>query len=60
MKKVKKKNLCILCNKNKNYFPINYNHPSQKFYECILKESNLPRFFFNETKKEFRPCYETC
>ena len=53
-------NLCISCNTNKNYFPINYNIPSQKYYDCILRESNPLRFYFNETNKEFRPCYETC
>ena len=53
-------NLCISCNINKNYFPINYNIPFQKYYDGILRESNPLRFYFNETNKEFRPCYETC
>ena len=52
--------LCIACNKAKNYYPKNYNIDSQKYYDCILRDKNPIRFYFNIESQEFKPCYETC
>ena len=59
-KESKSLNLCIECNKAKNFYPINYNTNSQKYYDCILRDKNPIRFYFNIELQEFRPCYETC
>ena len=57
----KKLNLCILCNEAKNYYRVNYIQKNQTYFECLNKTSKiLKKFYFNETNKEFRPCYETC
>ena len=55
-------NLCISCNEEKNYKRVNYEPLIEKKYtECILNTSSiLKKFYFNETKNEYRPCYETC
>ena len=34
MKKVKKDNLCVICNYNKGYYPVIYPGTEQNFYEC--------------------------
>ena len=58
--------LCISCNTNKQYYPINYNNFNHTYYECIKlstnsEQSNLySKFFFNPKTKSFNLCYETC
>ena len=56
----KKLNLCLTCNFNENYFPVNYNNGPQQYYECFLKDSNPERFYFDDANNEFKPCYEAC
>ena len=35
----KELNLCLSCNKNKDYYPVNYNKGPQIFFECFQKKS---------------------
>ena len=59
-------NLCITCNTNADYYPVNYNNFHQIYSECmkystISQSSNLyNKFFFNPNTKIFNLCYETC
>ena len=57
-----KKNLCLICNINRGFYPVNYNNPeiNQTYYECFHKDSNPKRFYFDIFNDEFKPCYETC
>ena len=55
-------NLCISCNEEKNYYYINYN-PSkekEKYIDCIKEEEKPQRYYFNNRKKSYEPCFETC
>ena len=56
----KKLNLCLSCNTAKGYFPVNYNNEPQLYYECFSINEKHKRFFFDNKKNEFKPCYETC
>ena len=53
--------LCLTCNEAKGYMKVNYTIVLTKFLDCIKKESpKLINFYYNETLKEYRPCYKTC
>ena len=55
----KKLNLCLSCNIEHNYFPVNYGIENEMYYECLFKNSSNPdRFYFEDN--QFKPCYETC
>ena len=55
----KKLDLCLSCNIEQNYYPVNYNNEPQTYHECFHKTSSNPiRFYFEND--EFKPCYETC
>ena len=59
-------NLCITCNINNGYYPVNYNNNNPTYIDCmnfnfISSNSNLlNKIFFNPKTKEFNLCYETC
>ena len=55
-----KEDKCILCNLNKNYYPVILNDYSEQLYECHKKNEKLERLFFSYKDKGFLPCYETC
>ena len=58
-----KMNLCIKCNIKMGYYPVDfkgYNIFPKNFIECFNDSSKLINFYFNENKKQYEPCYETC
>ena len=34
--------LCILCNKEEEYYPINYDNINEKYYQCLHASSKIP------------------
>ena len=58
----KKKDLCLICNRNENYYPIIYPGTNQEFYECYKYDSSIKydRLYFDKNENAFKPCYETC
>ena len=53
--------LCLTCNEAKGYKKVNYTIVYTDFYDCVLNTSTkISKFFYNETNKEYRPCYKTC
>jgi len=60
------KNLCIKCNKEKNYFQIspliNYNPLiyNYKYIECYNNSTKPTNFYFNKNTNYYEPCYKTC
>ncbi len=58
-----KMNLCIECNIKKGYYPVyfkGYNIYPKNFKECFNNETKLVNFYFNQDKKRYEPCFETC
>ena len=57
-----KLNLCLECNKNSGYFPVNYNNEKilKGYKECYSNETKPINFYFNKENEHFEPCYETC
>ena len=56
-------NLCIQCNYYEGYYPVNfkgYNLYPNGFNECFNNKTKLINFYFNEEKKHYEPCFETC
>ena len=54
-------NLCLTCNEALGYKKVNYTLVLTKFVDCLKKEDpKLKKFYYNETKNEYRPCYKTC
>ena len=54
-----KYHLCLSC--NSNYTKVNYTSVFPEFLDCMKKEDpKLKSFYFNESSKEFRPCYKNC
>ena len=55
---------CTICNKNKNYYPIEL--PSQENSEIvkciteIIRQSNYPDFYFDFQNESFKLCFENC
>ena len=56
----KELNLCIYCNIEKGYYPIFYGNIYDRYHECIHKDSNIERLYFDSEDNYFKPCYETC
>ena len=62
-KESKKMNLCIECNVKKGYYPAyfkGYNIFPKGFKECFNNETKLVNLYFNQDKKQYEPCFETC
>ena len=54
-------NLCLSCNEELGYLTVNYSTYQPGFVDCMKKENPiLNKFFYNQTTKEYRPCYRTC
>ena len=59
-------NLCIKCNINNGFYPVNYNNNNPTYIDCMnfnsySSNSNLlNKLFFNPKTKEYNLCYETC
>ena len=56
-------NLCIECNKDGGYYPVNYNNKNiltNGYKECFNEQTKPINFYFNREKEEYSPCYETC
>ena len=54
-------NLCLSCNEELGYLTVNYTTYQPGFVDCMKKEDPiLNKFFYNQTTKEYRPCYRTC
>ena len=56
----KMKNMCLICNKSKGFYPLIYPGYSQKYFKCLNSSIKYQRFYFNETEESFKPCFETC
>ena len=64
------KNLCIECNKSKQYYEIspliNYNSNSKgnsffnQYKECYNKTTKPSNFYLNKTTEYYEPCYKSC
>ena len=52
--------LCILCNKEEEYYPINYDNINEKYYQCLHISSKIPKLFFDKENECFKPCYDSC
>ncbi len=55
-------NLCIKCNKNKNYYPIN---PSlldinSNYIDCYNNLTKPKNFYFNKSAEHYEICYKSC
>ena len=60
-----KLNLCLSCNIQKGYFPLNSTPNKQLsndngFIECINLEKKPSDYYFDKIRQDFSPCYETC
>ena len=54
-------NLCLSCKEELGYLTVNYTTYQPGFVDCRQKtDPLLDKFFYNETRKEYRPCYKTC
>ena len=56
-------NLCLSCNSQKGFFPLNAFLPiklNNNYVECINADTKPSNFYFDKQKEEFSPCYETC
>ena len=54
-------NLCLSCNEDLGYKKVNYTLVFTEFVDCLKEEDPLLKnFYYNETTKEYRPCYKTC
>ena len=50
--------LCLTCNENDGFYKVNYN---DTFYDCLEpNDPRLEKYYYNETLKEYRPCYKLC
>ena len=56
----KKKNMCLICNKTKGFYPIIYPGYEQKYFNCLNSSLKYERLYFNESEEAFMPCYESC
>ena len=58
-----KLNLCTKCNIYMGYYPVDYKGYKlfpNNFKECFNDSTKLTNFYFNENKKQYEPCFETC
>ena len=57
-------NLCLSCNTQKGYFPLNYDilpiQNNKNYIECINFEEKPKNFYFDTITNDFNPCYESC
>ena len=58
----KEKNMCLICDKSKGYFPLIIDNKNEKFFECIYFNFSLiyEKIYFNFTEEAFKPCYNSC
>ena len=56
----KRKDKCLLCNLDKDYYPIVNKDGSEEYYECLKKDEKIERYYFSGRDKGFLPCYKTC
>ena len=56
------KNLCINCNKEKNYYYLNYFPSKQrnKYINCVNEKTKPQKFYFNKINLDYESCYATC
>ena len=53
--------LYLSCNEALGYIKVNYTLFKPHLFDCRKKEDPLLKnFYYNETTKEYRPCYKTC
>mgnify|MGYP006873012459 CR=1 FL=1 len=54
--------LCLECNIDKDYFPAEFPDNSflHGFIECYNSSTKPINFYFDDAKKNYKPCYETC
>ena len=54
--------LCLECNIDKDYFPVEYPDNSflNGFKECYNSTTKPINFYFDNENKTYKPCYETC
>ena len=55
-------NLCISCNIELNYFPAYFPKDDflHGFTECYNNKTKPINFYFDNSEKKFKPCFETC
>ena len=54
-------NLCETCNESKNYYPLKESiSENNNYIDCFNSASKPQNYFFNNIKKYFEPCYESC
>jgi alpha-amylase len=56
----KSKNMCLICDISKGFYPVIAPGQEQKYFECFNSAMKYERFYFNETEEAFKPCYESC
>ena len=56
----KREGKCLLCNLDKDYYPILNKDVSKEYYECHKKDEKIERYYFSTRDNGFLPCYETC
>ena len=53
--------LCLTCNEAKGYKKVNYTYVFTEYLNCIKQDNpKYRKYYYNETLKEYRPCYKTC
>ena len=55
-------NLCITCNEEQNFYPAQFPDSSflHGFIECYNNDTKPINFYFDDSNKKYKPCYETC
>ena len=53
--------LCLTCNEELGYKKVNYTIVLTNFLDCMKPENpKTKKYYYNETLKEYRPCYKVC
>ena len=62
-----KNSLCIECNKEKGYYPVNYNYENDinfkkyiNYSDCYNKDTVPSNFYFNSESNMYEECFESC
>ena len=55
-------NLCTSCNDAEGYFPVEIKNSDlfHGFIECYNEKTKPKNFYFNNSEKKYKICYETC
>ena len=55
-------NLCINCNKEKNYYYLNIfpTEPRNKYINCVNETLKPLNYYFNKDNLDYEPCFTTC